>query len=190
MGKRDGKFKLAGYIELDDGFFEVGDLHQKPNKAGRGSTGKAKVLVAVESQPTANQFQRKNRKQGHKCGRLAMQVVEQVSSEHVNTLIDNKIELSSTVHTDGYKSYHMLNDKVKQHHTTIAGDSKRVAALFPWVHTAISNAKRVILGIHHSVHSQYLQNYLNEFCWKFNRRYDQNSNFERLLYVGLQNRWC
>jgi hypothetical protein len=31
MGKRDAIFKLAGYIELDDAFFEIADPYQKPN---------------------------------------------------------------------------------------------------------------------------------------------------------------
>jgi transposase-like protein len=190
MGKRDASFKLTGYIELDDAFFEIADPHQKPNKAGRGSTGKAGVLVAVESQPTGNQYRKKNRKQGRKCGKLSMQVVPQITGNQVTTLAEAKIDPTATVHTDGLKSYNVLAPLVERHHVTISNDPKRTSKLFPWVHTAISNAKRVILGIHHSVHSPYLQNYLNEFCWKFNRRYDQNNQFERLLNTGLQLRWC
>jgi transposase-like protein len=190
MGKRDATFKLAGYIELDDAFFEIADPHQKPNKAGRGSTGKAGVLVAVESQPTGNQYRKKNRNQGRKCGKLSIQVVPQITGSQVTSLVEAKIDPTATVHTDGLKSYNVLAPLVERHHITISNDPKRTSKLFPWVHTAISNAKRVILGIHHSVHSPYLQNYLNEFCWKFNRRYDQNNQFERLLNSGLQLRWC
>lgn len=189
MGKRDGEYELAGYIELDDGFFEVGDPDQKPNKAGRGTTGKATVLVAVESEPTDNQFRRKNRKEGRKMGRLAMKVVPNVTSEQVGELVEAKIDASATVHTDGHRSYQSLDKLVNRHHVTIAGNAKRVSKLFPWVHVCISNAKRTILGIHHSVHSPYLQNYLNEFCWKLNRRYDPKNKFERLLDIGLQYRW-
>ena len=190
MGKRDAKYQLAGYIELDDAFFEIGDPHQKPNKAGRGTTGKVGVLVAVESQPTENRFRRKNRKEGRKCGRLAMYVVPQIAGKHVESLTDAKIDPAATVQTDGYRSYNILDQLVDRHLVTISNDPKRTSKLFPWVHTAISNAKRVILGIHHSVHSPYLQNYLNEFCWKCNRRYDHKNQFERLLNTGLQYRWC
>ena len=190
MGKRDAKYQLTGYIELDDAFLEIGDPHQKPNKAGRGSTGKAGVLVAVESEPTENQFRRKNRKDGRKCGNLAMYVVANINATQVASLALTKIDPAAKVHTDGHKSYNNLKQHVDRHHVAISNDPSRTSKLFPWVHTAISNAKRVILGIHHSVQSSYLQNYLNEFCWKFNSKYDQKNQFERLLHTCLQYRWC
>ncbi|HIP36061.1 MAG TPA: IS1595 family transposase, partial [Crocinitomix sp.] len=40
-----------------------------------------------------------------------------------------------------------------------------------WVHIAISNAKRTLLGIYHKIKGKYLQLYLDEFCYKLNRRY-------------------
>jgi hypothetical protein len=39
-----------------------------------------------------------------------------------------------------------------------------------WVHIAISNLKRFLLGTFHGTTKCYLQNYLNEFCYRFNRR--------------------
>ena len=48
MGKRDGEYLLAGWIELDEGFFstEVSDTEKdNPLKRGRGSQKKSKVLV-------------------------------------------------------------------------------------------------------------------------------------------------
>ena len=40
----------------------------------------------------------------------------------------------------------------------------------PWVHIAIGNLKAFLLGTYHGVSSKYLQEYLNEFCYRFNRR--------------------
>jgi hypothetical protein len=51
----------------------------------------------------------------------------------------------------------------------------------PWVHIVIGNAKRFILGTHHSV--RYLGLYLAEFAWRFNRR--RGDLFERLIYTAL-----
>ncbi|MGB0883471.1 MAG: transposase, partial [Flavobacteriales bacterium] len=39
-----------------------------------------------------------------------------------------------------------------------------------WVHIAISNLKRNILGIYHFVKQEYLQNYLDEFVYRLNQR--------------------
>jgi hypothetical protein len=49
MAERDANYKLAGLIEMDDTYFGA----PKPGTCGRGATGKAKVVVAVET-PTAN----------------------------------------------------------------------------------------------------------------------------------------
>ncbi len=41
----------------------------------------------------------------------------------------------------------------------------------PRVHTAISNAKRNMLGVYHKISDKYMQSYLNELAYKFNRRH-------------------
>ena len=66
----------------------------------------------------------------------------------------------------------------------IAENKKEVSTLLPWVHTVISNAKRNLLGIHHMIGEDYLQNYLNEYCYKFNRRYFGEKLFDRLLIAS------
>jgi len=53
--------------------------------------------------------------------------------------------------------------------------------MLPWVHIAISNAKRLLLYIHNNMESKYLQSYLNEFCYKYNRRYFGDKLFDSLL---------
>ncbi|MEM1135845.1 MAG: transposase [Bacteroidota bacterium] len=41
----------------------------------------------------------------------------------------------------------------------------------PWVNTAIGNAKKVFHDTFHHVKTVYLQNYLDKFCYKLNRKY-------------------
>ena len=50
-----------------------------------------------------------------------------------------------------------------------------------WVHIVINNAKKLFLNVFHEIKPDYLQNYLHEFCYKFNRRYFGESQFERVL---------
>jgi hypothetical protein len=68
-------------------------------------------------------------------------------------------------------------------------DRDDVSKNLPWVHIAISNAKKMCLGIHHSIKRDYMQNYLNEFCYKFNRRYFGESLFDRLLVAAVEAPW-
>ncbi len=55
----------------------------------------------------------------------------------------------------------------------------------PWVHIAISNAKRFLLGTYHGVSHKYLQAYLDEFCYRFNRRMREGELASRLLTACL-----
>jgi hypothetical protein len=59
----------------------------------------------------------------------------------------------------------------------------------PWVHAIISNSKRNLLGVHHSIGKEYLQNYLNEFTYKLNRRTFQSDLFDRMIVAGAHDTW-
>ena len=65
---------------------------------------------------------------------------------------------------------------------------QEVNVVLPWVHKAISNAKRMFLDVHHRIDDDFLQSYLNEFCFKFNRRYFDNV-FDRLMIAAVSYRW-
>ena len=62
---------------------------------------------------------------------------------------------------------------------------KEVSTLLPWAHIAISNAKRMMLNTFHAMKPEYLQNYLNEFCYMFNRRYFGERLFDRLMVAAV-----
>ncbi|MDA3882534.1 MAG: IS1595 family transposase, partial [Bacteroidales bacterium] len=53
---------------------------------------------------------------------------------------------------------------------------------------AISNAKRQLLNSYHNMKPEFLQSYLDEFCYKFNRRYFKEVLFGRLLVAAVSNK--
>ncbi|NJM94919.1 MAG: transposase [Cytophagales bacterium] len=74
-------------------------------------------------------------------------------------------------------------EAVQEHVRHVVGaDRELLVREFKWVHTLISNAKRSLLGVHHSVSVQHLQDYLDEFCYRFNRRafHDPFATFMRM----------
>jgi hypothetical protein len=73
-----------------------------------------------------------------------------------------------------------LKDFVPQHNSQVIPKEK-VGEVLPWVHIAISNAKRQLINTFHDIKPEFLQNYLDEFCYKFNRRYFGEALFGRLL---------
>jgi len=183
MGRRDDEYKLKEWAELDEGFFKI-VINHKVNtheiKRGRGAQHQAKVLVMVESSPIKQENHRKNKKE-RKVGYVKMKVIENLKADTIERNADNAIEKETTIRTDGFRSYNKFGEKYAAHEVVIAEDQKEVDTLLPWVHTVISNAKRNLLGIHHMIGEDYLQNYLNEFCYKFNRRYFGEQLFDRLL---------
>ena len=64
-------------------------------------------------------------------------------------------------------------------------DSKEIGKVLPWVHIAISNSKSLMKNIYHGIKPEFLQEYLNEFCYKFNRRYFGDKLFDRLMIASV-----
>lgn len=191
MGHRDDSHTLDGYIEMDEGFFEG---HRK--KAGTDIGSKpvkeldrqVKAIVAVSTTPVAAAEQKEHRPQTQ-AGFVKMNVVSSLCSTEAVCEAKKMIQKSAAVVTDGRRCYKGLKDICAAHEEIIVKDKKEVSKVFPWVHTAISNAKKKLLGLHHQVKDDYMQNYLNEFCYKFNRRHFGQKLFDRLLVATLSNAW-
>jgi transposase-like protein len=181
MGKRDENYQLTDVIELDEGFFSTTTRVEekgKPLKRGRGSQKKSKVLVMVESIPVEGKTTKKGKPR--KVGYIRMVVIDDLKSETITAVVDEIIADKTIVDTDNSNSYTDFKDLDIQHRPKII-PKEQINEMLPWVHLAISNAKRLLLDIHHDIKPQYLQSYLNEFCYKFNRRYFGDKLFDRLL---------
>ena len=60
------------------------------------------------------------------------------------------------------------------------------SALLPWIHVAIANLKHFLLGTFHGITQHYLQDYLNEFCYRFNRCFWGAEIPNRLMRLYVQ----
>ena len=201
MSKRDERYKLDGWVEFDEGFFErvdnkdvIAENKSKnetdscSSKRGRGSEREAKVLVMVESKPSLEAPIKG--KPNRKVGYLKMVVMEDLKTETINKEVSKAVEKTAFVLSDGYRGYSKLKDVISKHEVVIEPNKKKSAKVFPWVNRTISNAKKVLLGIHHNcINQQYMQNYLDEFCYKFNRRYFGEKLSERLMVAALETTW-
>ena len=187
MGKRDEQYVLAGAIELDEGFFttEIPDEQKhEPIKRGRGSQNKSKVLVMAESELVESP---KKGKKPRRVGYLKMKVIDDLRKETINSVVQGSLSGQSKLYTDDSTSYVDLKDYVNSHHSEVIPKEK-VGEKLPWVHIAISNAKRQLLNSYHNVKPEFLQSYLDEFCYKFNRRYLGEALFGRLLVAAVSNK--
>lgn len=184
MGKRDDEYQLSGEIELDDAFFTTEiSLEEKnePLKRGRGSQKKTKVLVMTESKTVENPKHGKKPKQ---VKYLKMKVMEDLLSDTIAKKVKEHVESTADVISDDSTSYTKIKNHVRSH-TAAVTPTEQLSKLLPWVHTAISNAKRQLLGVYYKIKPEYLQYYLNQFCYKFNRRYFGEKQFDRLLVAAV-----
>ena len=186
MGKRDDIYKLTDQIELDDGFFStINPDKVEKLKRGRGSQKKTKVLVMTESREVPGETTKKGKPR--KVGYIKMKVMQDLKADTVTGIVEETVDRESKLITDDSTSYTGLEKVVQEHQASVIPKEK-VGEMLPWVHIVISNAKRMLLDIFHDIQPEFLQNYLNEFCYKFNRRFFNEELFERLAIACVTNK--
>ena len=184
MGSRDSKYQLDKIVELDEGFFESVDTEKDddkkstPKKRGRGSQKQTKVMVMASTVHVFNKIKKYNKPTKFRFVRMI--VVDNLKGQTVGVKVSENIKYDTVVKTDNYSSYSKIKENVWCHIPQKV-NPKDAGKVLPWVHTMISNAKRTLLGVHHMISTKYAQNFLNEFCYKVNRRNFGEQIFDRLL---------
>jgi transposase-like protein len=173
MAKRDASYKLRGYVEVDEMF--IGSTSAE-TKRGRG-TEKTPVLVAVSYTPVAGK--------GEVTGFAKLQAVKTVTEKTVVAFVQSQIESGSTIRTDGLSVYPSL-EKYGYIHDRQPIKKRKAHLVLPHVHTFISNLRSFVQGTHHGLAEPHLQHYLDEFCYRFNRRHHRTEMFDRLLRACLE----
>ena len=87
--------------------------------------------------------------------------------------------------TDDWSGYASLAKRGYKH-LAIAerGDPQVAEEYLPIIHLVFANLKTWLNGIHHGVSHQHLQAYLNEFTFRFNRRFYPFNAFRSLLGIA------
>jgi len=119
-----------------------------------------------------------------KVGFIKMHVIDDLKSETISSKVKKNVSDKSELFTDDSTSYVDLKNVVKKHNPEVVPKDK-IGEKLPWVHIAISNAKRLLTDIYHDIRTEHLQNYLDEFCYNFNRRYFGEALFDRLLVASV-----
>ena len=98
MADRDAAYQLAGLLEMDDAYLGA----TKPGKRGHGASGKAKVLVAVETP-------------GDKPLFAALRQVPQAGRHDLKGMAQECLLAAATVRTDGWQAYRVLAEVPHRH---------------------------------------------------------------------------
>jgi len=167
MARREGELVLRGIVELDEGL--IGGKRSGPVSRGRRQPGKTMVAVAAEQTP------------GGGLGRAHLRVVADASAASLSAAACATIAAGSVVQTDGWKGYAGLERAGYAHHPRTLPTGADIDRWLPFSHIVLSNFKRWTLDIFHGVSPGHLQAYLDEYCYRLNRRDRREDIFRRLL---------
>jgi transposase-like protein len=160
-------------ISLEGEAVEVDEMYHGGTRKGgagrpmRGDKVKTPVMGMVE-----------------RGGRVKALTVPDVTAKTLCGNVREYVLPESTVFTDEYASYNTLAEGRRYTHKRI-NHSEKVYVMGN-IHTNTiegfwSLVKRGIGGVYHSVGKEYLQSYLNEYSFRYNRRHSDQPMFTSLL---------
>lgn len=150
---RPGRDRLSGVVEVDEAYWGA----EESGVRGRQTASKALIIVAAQAD-------------GKGIGRIRLGHIPDTNRATLHGFIVQSIEPGSTVVTDGLQAYREMEGYVheRQIQKLQSADAEH---LLPRVHRVVSLAKRWLLGTHQgAIAHEYLQDYLDEFTFRFNRR--------------------
>jgi transposase-like protein len=157
-------------VEMDETYYG-GTRKGQFGRPMRGDKKKSPVIGIVE------------RSTEKRVGRVKALATPDVTAERVLGIVHEHILPKTTVFTDEYRIYDRVGGRVKEHkrinHTAkiyVVGDVHTNTIEGFW-----SLVKRGIGGVYHQVSQKYLQSYLDEYSFRYNRRDQGNLIFTSLL---------
>lgn len=154
---------LSGTVELDEAYIG-GKAKWKsrglPVGLGRGAVGKAPVLGMAE------------RGRNGRPGRIFAQFLPDTQARTVLPWVEERVLPASAVYTDEWQTYERLGKKGYRHsrvnhaeHVYVSGDVHTQTIDGFW-----SLLKRGISGVYHGVSTKHLQDYVDEYVFRYNNR--------------------
>lgn len=180
---RPDKDRIGGEwtVEVDESF--VGG---RTKGKGRGNTDAPLVIAAVE---VRERIHPKSGRRNVYAGRLRLRHIVSRERAELEEFIKDSIEPGSDVRTDGWVGYDgIYRFRYRHDPMVLDGDHDKIEQHLPLIHIVFSNLKTWLRGTHHGVSSQHLQAYLNEYVFRFNRRFYPMTSFSSVLGIGTVRR--
>ena len=172
--------RAGDHVEVDETY--VGG---RTRGEGRGVHHKTLVAAAVEVSHREPGTAQDKRKDGRYAGRVRLSVAADRSADSLCGFVESAVMPGSLIVTDDWSGYGSLRTRGYDHHAIAeCGDPEVAKEFMPIIHLVFSNLKNWLSGIHHGVSAKHLQAYLNEFTFRFNRRFYPFNAFRSLLGIA------
>ena len=171
---QDDDITLSGLIEMDETF--VGGKPRAKDRAAFVRTGNARSAARKwadkKKVPVFGMVER--------GGKVSAHVVPSIQGPTLDAHVQERVLDASIIYTDEAPSYIGITAKHGYEHKRIHHAEKVYVS--GDIHTNTiegfwSLVKRGIGGTHHAVSAKWLQGYLNEYVWRYNRRNDGRAMF-------------
>lgn len=157
--KSSGNHPITGRSEVDETVFGG----QESGVRGRQNKKKKLVVVGIEK-----------KKKG--VSRMYAKVIDNASAKELGAFMKTHIDPKADVTTDKWSGYKPLAKDFENLTQLYSGDK---GGNFPELHRVIMNLKAWLRGVHHHVND--LQDYLDEYCYRFNRSFMKEAIFDNLM---------
>ena len=154
------KSPLTGIVHVDE--FVVGG--PEVGKKGRSKGLKKLIVLAVEIVEDG-------------VGRAYADVIEHSSAIELGGFLTKYVSSEAVVVSDKWKGYTPLKKEFKNLKQVASEDGKN----FKELHIHIMNIKGWLRGIHHHCSKDRMQNYLDEYHFRYNRRSNMDTIFDVLI---------
>jgi transposase-like protein len=170
---------LINEVEVDEAY--IGS--EEKGRPGRGSEKKVLVVCAVE---LVRWIDKKTGDERVRSGRIRLRSIVDASADSLVLFVKENVKKGSIVHTDGWLGYSPLPKEEYDHRPVVQGQGEDAVYMLH-VHRIFSNLQTWLLGTYHgAVRKKHMQSYLNEFTYRFNRRFWRGPAFKRALSLATK----
>lgn len=174
MQEGDDQDLFNGIVEIDETYLGGKKAnHSKKKRQERRDSG-LQITGMQDKQAVIGLLER--------AGRIKLQMIEKADGKNIKPIIGQTVSKEASLVTDGFGGYAGLHKEFKEHQVLNKEKEEYVRGEY---HTNTLEGfwtllKRGIYGQYHRVSTGYLQEYLNEFTFKYNHRANR-SNFDLLV---------
>ena len=159
--KSSEKHPLENDVHVDE--FEIG-TPQKGEQGRSKSAKKVRIVVAFEERDG-------------KSGRGYAKVIEDYSCQSLKPIFETHIKEDANIVADGWSGYKPLKAEYPNLKQTLSNKGQS----FKMLHIQIRNFKNWLRGVHSYCNKEYLQNYIDEYFFRYNRRNHRKSILDKII---------